>query len=319
MKLADPITDDTHPLLREGGFAIESPPLKEFQKEFAAGLKAGRPSLLTYGKPRIGKTMACRYLKRVLQESGTVVAYIQVERQQKANQVDKQEFWGWFLSNLHRRVGYSAGNSRDVLLNSLLVAADRCSNRRIVLILDEAQYLTIQHLAMLKQLVDSLINEGMSPFVLLSASPEILTRVDMLRQNDLHDLIGRFFTRTHKFRGLAPPEMAPVLSAIDHMRYPADSLVTFTAYFAPQLWAQGWRLASMAPDFERGFREAYKKFRLGGLVELEMNYFISAVRWMLTSLRSTPTACPGELVMESVLQSGIVAAHRAGDGGDVFE
>lgn len=310
-----PVTKDTHPLLRQRGFAIESPPLQEFVEHFELGIQVGELSLCAYGEPRTGKTTAGQFLSRRVEEEGVaVVASALIERQQHPKNIDKKEFWDGFLPPGKRKSYLSPGRTHLDLINYLAVRADKANNDRLVLICDEAQNLVVQHLAMLKMLVDELIKEQFTPFVLLLAQPDVTNLIEQLEKQRLVDLLDRFFTQMHRFRGLTPPEIRGVLTEYDVLDYPQGSGVSFTQYFASELFHRGWRLENEAPTFEGAFRAVHEKFRLGPFRELRMKYLTAAVRCLLTTLKAGDSKTPSELVPDCVRRSGIIEAQRVASG-----
>lgn len=312
------ITADTHPVLRQRGFAIEAPPVREFLERFDNCLRVGELSLCAYGVPRVGKTTTLRHLSRVLEENCITVVAGSIERQQRPKVIDKKELWDEFLKTELQKAWHSPSASREALLNHLMVSADRLGNKRVVLLCDEAQNLVVQHLAMLKKLTDELIHEGFSPFILIMGQSEILRQIEKLREERLYDLVDRFFTNQHRFRGLSPDEIQAVLAAYDVIEFPLGSGISFTAYFAPELFRAGWRLEVEAEAFAREFSSVYLEYRLGAFKELEMKYLVSAVRWLLTSLSEQRRIAPSRLIGECVRRCGLIEARRTvGDIGQL--
>lgn len=326
MAFLEPITDDTHPVLRERGFAIETPPLKELIEAVQRCVGAAENSLCAYGQPRCGKSTGAQYLAALLQADGATVLSIQIEGRESRKQTDRWEFWDQLLTaaNIERHA-HSSADARKLLLHQLAVIADRSKNRRIFFIFNEAQNLTIQHLMLLKHLTDELITFRYAPFVLLSGQPDIQNRVDELRQKatSYHDLIDRFFTQWHRWRGLTTDEIGGVLAAYDSLVFPESSNVSYTAHFAPKLWQEGWRLASEAPALAKEFQSRYLGLKQGSLKELNIKYLVASVRWLLTGLQAQEgrglRPLPASLIPSCVKCSGADESWRiVGETSRVF-
>jgi type II secretory pathway predicted ATPase ExeA len=320
------IHEGPHPVLRQRGFALASPPLVEMEVSFRQALNVGELSLCVFGKPRTGKTTAGRYLERKLQSTGeAVVAFAFIERQQRSNQIDKTEFWQWFLSSLGGKASISSPNKvRELLINWLRVAADKAETTRVILICDEAQNLVFHHLTMLKKLVDELIDISLTPFVLFLAQPEIGLRPEELCRANAHDLVDRYFTRWHRLRGLKIEEFEGILSQFDRLRWPVPEGLSFTEYFAGPQVQHGWRLSHEARAFAQAYSRLHKDLGLGDFNELETKFLISAVRLLLTSIQAANAEGRAvsitELVAQCVLDSGFVDSRRAvGDAENVIK
>ncbi len=325
MKPLNPITDTTHPVLRPRSFAIDSPPLREFEVKVYETVEAGEPSLSAAGPQRAGKTTTAHFLAKTIERQHTlVIGPIQVPRQQKSNDIDEHEFWAWMLASLKNDVMQAtAGDTRKVLFNEIYIRADRLENRRVFLIFDEAQNLTVQHLALLKMMVDVLIGKGFSPFALLIGQPELYSMVRRLLKPDRAgrkyvDLVDRFFTQRYQFRGITPEELPLVLAAYDRMVFPAESSTTFSAHFAPKLVQDGWRLANTANALETEFRRVFNQFQMGPMKELGMKYVTAAARILLLSLQRTGASSlqniTPNLIRHCVDRCGLIDVAQHGQG-----
>jgi hypothetical protein len=313
--------------LRPRGFAINSPPFVEAEEAFRQCLRVGESALNLHGMPRAGKTAFVQHLElKVNAAKEAVVASVFAARQARPTQIDQTEFWCGFLKALnHQAYPWSRSHAHDLLLNDLVVAADRGGTSRVVLIVDEAQNLVLQHFALLKLLVDELIKRRLIPFVLLAAQPDIKLRPVALHKAKCPDLVDRFFTRWQRLRGLTPEEFEDFLGAYDdEMRWPGPEGPTFTAYFAGPQVERGWNLRDEAPRFAEEFSKLNRKLALGTLKELETKFLTTSVRLLLTALQEAnargQTATPSALIEQCVRGSGFVEARQeVGDAENVIE
>lgn len=278
-------------------------------------MAAGEMALCVYARPRTGKTTAIAYLVAKLRASNqAVVASIQVEQQQRLNQIDRAEFWQWFLISLGvPMLSRNPASNRLRLIRHIQAAAEGMGTRRIMFICDEAQNLVVQHLAMLKQLCEELIYEGLDPFVLMLGQPEIQKRPFQLTQAGHTDLVDRFFLRMCRLRGIFPKEFRLVLEYYDQARWPSDG-PTFTEYFARGLFSEGWRLGQETAQFTQAFENLHEKLSLGPIQDLEIKFLTTSVRLMLTELLRAEDARkslrPADLVELCVQASGLIESRR---------
>ena len=319
-----PTLAELHPVLRQRAFVIQSPPYEEFEAVFEECLRVGELALCMYAPPRAGKTTSQTYLARKLEQARrAVVVSTRIPRQQQPR-IDQAEFWSWFLEARQLKpLASSHGRLREQFVNGLRVAADTDETQRVILMCDEGQNLVLQHLALLKALVDELIDKGLSPFVLLVAQPEIQLRPEALRKGNYQDLIDRFFTRWHRLRGLGLGEFEEFIGNYDELRWPQPDGPSFTAHFAGPQVARGWSLRGVAADFRREFNALNKSLGLGELRELETKFLTAAVRLLLTRVQQANadgnTVRMPELIAESVRGSGLIEARRkVGDAEDVI-
>ena len=212
----------------------------------------------------------------------------------------------------------SPATARKALISGLMVEADALKTRKVVLAVDEAQYLTVQHLAMLKLLIEDLINLGLSPFLLLFAQPEIQNRPSQLIKHNYHDLVDRFFIHWHQIKGLVPEEFSDVLAAYDTLAWAPEeggAVITFTQYFSPGLAADKG-MKGLTPYFVEHFRQANRD--LGGDAkkeEFETKFLVTAARIFLLNIQADPRLLERQQVSEAIKvaiePSGIYESRRS--------
>lgn len=300
-----------HPILLQQAFTIKAPPLQEFILEFGRLVKNGELSMVCYGAPRAGKTTARRFLQSGLskvRQAVVVSAFIELD----VGRTDsKNRLWRDLMRGTDRALSMTSSNPYDALFNKICVDADRYDVNRVLIILDEAQNLSLEKLGGLKKLVDELIEHGLSPFVLLMAQPQILARPERLRFFQYQDLVDRFFTRMHRFRGVLPEEIPAVLRFYDETQWPSESGISFTANFVPQLWEKGWRMEKQAPLFQNVIVDLSRRLSLSNN-EIGMKYLVTSVRILLNYLSDGSSAPKDieELILKSVRDSGLIQANE---------
>lgn len=270
----------THPVLQQHGFTIKTPPLVEFVQTFSRLVEGGEMSMVFYGRQRYGKSSARRYLvERIQATRGMVVAWASVQRD-VTKSLARDRLYREFLRAPDQEATIHSRNPYDTLVKYLRVEADKLETDKVILCADEAQNLTLEQLGDLKKFVDDLIDYRLSPFVVLSAQPEILLRPERLRKFFKEDIIDRFFTQVHRFRGVMPSEVPDILAFYDTEQWEGK---TYSEHFAPKLWQEGWRLKTHASAFVDGFSELNTDLSTE-TTEIGMKYLGKAIRMFLLAL-----------------------------------
>lgn len=298
----------THPVLKQHGFTIKTPPLVEMVQTFSLLLNQGEMSMVYYGRQRWGKSCVRRYLVETLQrKQEMVVVWAEVQRD-VGRRLPRDRLWRELLRAKDQHANLYSSHPYDTLVNKLRVEADALDTDKVVLLLDEGQNLTLEGLGDLKKLVDDLVDYGLTPFVVLGAQPEILLRPERLKRFHKEDIVDRFFTQTHRFRGLEPKEFADVLGYYDTATWDGK---TYTEHFLPRLWQQGLRLSAQAGTFGEAFTDLNR--RLGtGTDEVGMKYLTASVRRFFATVgEGTPTfSSQTQTVWECVKGSGLAESWK---------
>lgn len=303
---------ERHPVLSHAGLVFKVPPLVEFMEEFLNLLNRGELSMVCYAPPRFGKSTARRYIQTALSSSKSMVVVTAIIERDVHNKDSRSRLWRDLLRGKDMAANLLSTSPYDTLFNKLVVEADMLQTDSVLVLLDEAQNLSVEKLAALKKLIDELIDHGLSPFVLLIAQPEIMLRSRRLRECNLADLVDRFFTQVYRFRGVSLKEFPEVLGMYDSTDWPLKSGESYTAYFLPEAWKQTWKLKNQSSTFESAFMALHKSLGIKS-EEVGMKYLVTAVRNFLLAIQAdgvpTPTKV-AELVQQCVARSGLVQAYQ---------
>lgn len=300
-----------HPVLSDIGFVVMTEPLKEFVAVFNRIIQSGQLSMVGYAYPRHGKSTIARHLRIRLSTSGKmVVLWAIIERDPKERD-ERGRIWVDLYRGQDRSVTVSVGNIYDALFNRTCTEADRLGTDIVLIQIDEAQNLTVEKLAALKKFVDELREHGLSPFVLMLAQPEILSRPELLKKKLLHDLVDRFFTEMHPLRGVTCEELESILEFYDQSEWPKGSGISYTCHFLEDHWKRGWRLKTQASVFREEFRKLMSQ--VGRSNDIGMKYVVAAVRGFLVSAKANTTAEAKEpleqILVNAIRQCGLIQAY----------
>lgn len=306
---------DLHPVLRQRGFTIKAPPLREFVSEFSKLLSYGELSMVCFGPPRCGKSTASAFLRNRLEETGqAVVLWAHIERDVRQKK-GTDRLWQDLCRGQNDALDPLINRPYYTLVNRTRVLADKLGTPKVLIALDEGQNLTDELYFALKKLVDDLIEYGLSPFVLQMAQPEILSRAERLKHRLFHDLVDRFLTRMYRFRGLRLDEFDEVLRHYDNACWPEGSSTSYVAHFAPNLWRAGWRMEQQVPAFVAAFTALATELGKDSS-DIGMKFVTTAVRGLLNALAQNEAASETiqPLVHDCVRSCGYIeAARQVGD------
>lgn len=299
---------ERHPVLRQNGFILPSPPLVEFVGEFSRLLQDGELSMVYYGRQRFGKSTARRFIVEAIESKHEmVVIWATIARDVKQT-MPRDQLWRDMLRGRQLKANWLTTKPYATLIKSLLVQAEELGTDIVIIILDEGQNLSLERLGDLKKLLDDLIDEGLSPFVVLGAQPEILLRPERLLRFNKEDLVDRFFVNKYRFRGVLPEEFGEVLGYYDNAVWGGK---TYTEHFLPGIWKQGGRLAARATTFQAAFSDLNEKLSTG-TQEVGMKYLTAAIRrFFLDVGEGLPTIREQEDVIRQAAEtSGLAGAWK---------
>jgi hypothetical protein len=126
-----------------------------------------------------------------------------------------------------------------------------------VLLIDEANALSIQDFLFLKDIDNTLTNEGVKLVtIMMGQHPDFDGVLGRLHEEHRLDLVARFTIRRTKFRAYSSvQDLSAVLKGIDEAEFPPDSGVTWTQYFFPLAFLAGFRLENEASNLESALRK----------------------------------------------------------------
>jgi hypothetical protein len=237
------------------------------------------PGASAYGQQRTGKSRACRYLKDALADVlGYPVAVViwSIPEQSESKKSDREFVQEMMIqSGCDRIIGRDAAVLRRRFYTHLMDLAMGFGSRRIVIIVDEAQNLTRLQYGHLIHCFNSLEQSGIQPFFLLVGQPELANSPDSFAEASGLQVIGRFFSKVHRYRGINLSELDDVLQSFD-MPMEEDGLSRLASLF-PADYALGWNLSKLTPCFLEAFQMVLKQHNLGDDLRVPMQYLRSSL------------------------------------------
>ncbi|MEC2375946.1 ATP-binding protein [Bacillus thuringiensis] len=242
------------------------------------------PGGIVYGRPRLGKTRAIRFLQYALREDFKDLPIFVI----KCNH-HKQATERVFFEELLRNVGHGDSESgtlnskRERLYRFLLESAYKSLEQKIVFIMDEAQELQDNHYQWLKDIYNELDNCEVSLTCILVGQEELLRQRAAFIQVKKQQIVGRFMVHDFKFMGIRTlDDLQTCLRGYDdESEYPLGSDITYTQHFFLEAYEKGFRLYQYAEEMMEAFRREREKANLSATAEIPMQYITSTIEYLL--------------------------------------
>lgn len=270
----------SHPVVTKR-YLLSTPPLVRLCKDIRLWLDMRVPGAMIEGQQRYGKTRAVLFaVKDLQQEHGEHFPVFSFNCRRYTVPSDAT-FYGDMLGDLQHSMARSGSGvaRRERLINYLCAKAYPPADRRVVLIVDEAQRLREAHYHWLVDLYNELERQGVVPTVILVGQPELVHQRDAFDKARHKQIVGRFMVHHHHFEGVKKvSDLRTCLRNYDEAtEYPEQSGCSFTRYFFPAAFDSGWRLAGQEQTLWDAFQEVRAEAQLPGKAELPMQYLVRTV------------------------------------------
>ena len=241
-------------------FWIPTPMASRLRDRIEQCLQCGDTGCVIVGEARLGKTSAIRrILSELSNRSGERIHVFYTHYGQRDTETVRAVF-----AKIARALGAEVGRqTADKLLDWITVhladAAQANSTRQVALLIDEAQLLSAKQLNAFAEIYNELVVMRINCAIFFVANLDQfrpLARTLMKIENRY--VRERFFYNLEYFYGIrSEGELAACLNQYDEYRLDDGSERRVTECFYPELYEQGWRLASIAPFYWRYYRENY--------------------------------------------------------------
>lgn len=280
---ARPVAVDLHPVSQQK-YIIPTPSLDGFYERIKKCIRLRTPGAIVHGQPRYGKTYGIRYAMNVLLDDFPNVVMFSFLCHKKASHSESA-----FFSNLLESAGHASpqagiiGAKRSRLIHFLSEKVDRSGQNLLVAFADEAQRLDVIEYEWLRDVHDELERRGVRMITFLVGQPQLLHQKNAFRASKETQIIARFMVDEMAFRGVTSvDDVATCLAGYDESIYPPESDWSYTRFFFPQAFDDGFRLVSQAQAIWDAFRQAHDVARLAFMGEIPMQYFTRTVEIALT-------------------------------------
>lgn len=273
-----PVPLDHHPLILKK-YIVPTPSIDGFYTQIKRCIRLRIPGAITYSLPRFGKTYAIRYSVNIINEDYKHVPVFTFLCQKKIVNSESA-----FFSNLLESVGHEKAHTgvisakRSRLVSFVQEKAERGNHNLAVFFADEAQRLSVTEYEWLRDVHDELERRGTRMITFLVGQHELLHQKHGLREAKQMQIVNRFMIDELRFRGLlSVDDIATCLQGYDEACYPERTNWTYTRFFLPRAYDDGFRLLAQAEAIWEAFVEAHLAAKMGVEVEIPMQYFARAI------------------------------------------
>jgi len=282
-----------HPVLRQD-YAIYTPPMHAMIETIGDWLAQKVTGGYVYGPSRFGKTRTVLWhLKNVLEERFKnklpLVLWMRPD-----TQMHEGLFWSMLLQSTHYQFYELKKNTRKNQLRYLfkqqLITLARASQENfILLMIDEAQYVTLNEWKWLLGLQNELDYEGYRLTIFSIASHQVQYQPNLLARTGNAHIAARFFPVSMRFHGIRNlNELGYVLNGYDiDSEWPEQSGISFLEYFAPEAFKNNCRLANHTDELWQAFVNLIPEeltLKKQNTLELPMQHIAFAVEGVLREL-----------------------------------
>lgn len=291
------VTAGSHPV-ETGRYVIATPAVCQLYDAVKQWIANRVPGGMIYGKQRFGKTRAIKYLVDQLPvDFGPKLAIFALSMHDYRLPTENTFFEDMLYAVGHAFTKGKASAKRNRLIEFLHERAAE-GGSRLIMILDEAQKLHEIQYRWLVDLHNELDERGVTVTWLLVGQNELLHQREVFVTSKRLQIIGRFMVHLYSFTGLRSIEdFKRCLECYDDgdlTDHPRGSGWSFTRYFFPAAFENGWRLATQAETLWDVFAKVRAERRLPGKAEVPMQYFVGTVDYILRTYGSLQEV-PGEI------------------------
>jgi hypothetical protein len=250
-------------------------------------------------KSGMGKTSAMRFLATYLrQKLPRLVVYNHTCRNHKGGSV--RGFFKHFLSTVgHPVLKGETADLRDRLGKTIVDAARLSGLRVAVMLIDEAQAMDVDDFAFLKDVANEIEAEGTTLItVLMAQDPDFRYVQKKLEHSSRLDLMSRFTLNPQQFRAFeSEKDISGVMKQVDNALYSDSVEITWTEFFLPLAFANGFRLANFAQVFFSSMADMLDK--QGLTCQIPARQLFAAIRLFVVDPEEWVSAVCTSAIMEA--------------------
>lgn len=267
-------------------FLIKTPPAQRYFRETYTWLTTGALGALVYGRPRLGKTSATRWVLSALGQALGPLPWLEIPIRGQRVASEREFFQHILRCARHREYGKgTAGDRRDRLAEWLIRRARRSPVNAFVMFIDEAQLLTEHHYYWLLNIGNELDAAGCRLFCLLVGQSELMDDKQEMIDAGQEQIVGRFMVRTLEFPGIqSEDEVRQCLEAYDQTEYPPGSGKRFTEHYVPKAVSKGLHLQSLAAGVWGNFATVWRQVGFEGPAVIPMHYLGATITGVLNAV-----------------------------------
>ncbi|NGM88078.1 ATP-binding protein [Parapusillimonas sp. SGNA-6] len=246
-----PHIDAKHPIATQE-YAVYTPPISELIDTMGNWMNRMESGGYIYGPSRFGKSRGVKwYVRAALEERFQFTIPLVVWIRRPDMQVSEPGFWKDLLAASDFRFvdagkrTHNRSMMRELFRDRLIAMAQAAGSNYVVLLIDEAQEMTLREWQWLLGLQNVLDYDGFRLSVFSIGTQQIGYQHDYLAKSGNAHIAARFFVLHSKFHGLRDcDELNFVLQGYDQeSEWPNDSGKSYLNYFAPNHFSNMHRLS----------------------------------------------------------------------------
>jgi len=273
-----PIDPKLHPMIRHQ-YMLATPSIDALMAKVKRLVRNHTPGAIVFADPRVGKTYAIRYVENALRDEYPDVVCLSWGTENKIKP-SEDAFFTTLLEAAHHPEALKGNSTRKRrrLIERLTELVDESGHNWMMMFADEAQRLGTIEYEWLRDVHDCLERKGIRMITLLVGQPQLLNQKSAFRQSSQSQIILRFMVGELRFDGLTDADsIATCLQGYDEATFPEDSDWTYTRFFFPRAYANGFRLVDQALAVWQAFQRAHLKALPNVPIEIPMQYFAHTV------------------------------------------
>lgn len=273
----DALLRQNHPVFRKN-YVIPTPAISALAREVVSWLRRGETGGIVTGRSGQGKTRAIRYIQRARRElfgPGTAVLCLPM--------TDLPSYKGAFYQHVAGLLGFRIMQARPapIALREKIVAGlrrecERENALRLVLFLDDAQFLSAEDYLAFKPIYDVLVEQYERRVLVVSVGEEGLaelrTDLEAVVEKETQTLVNRFLGKTTQLRAIeSGDELASIFEIYDTLAtFPPGTETSFCESLYPRAYAAGVRLKPLGPSVIELYRQSQLIGASGGELVMSM-------------------------------------------------
>lgn len=273
------VDPSAHPLANKT-YMVPTPAIAAMYSRVRQCIRRGVAGAVIYGHTRWGKTYAIRYCVRLLHLELPRLAILTIGMPRNPSRSEALFFGMLLEAARHERPDSGTALQRRLrLYHKLTELVERAAGNKLIVFVDEAQRLELEHYEWLRDVQDELERRGMRMFTFLVGQPGILNRKSSFRQSvDTSQIVSRFMVDELRFDGFrAADDLRMSLGAYDTSTFPDGSEWPYTRFFLQRAFDTGFRLGKQHQALWDAFDAAHRRARFDFTMEVPMEYVARTV------------------------------------------
>jgi len=291
-------------------FYIRSPMVRDLHDRISQWTWCGLTGGLIVGNSRCGKTTAIRILSdSIISRSGEDIRVFRVSYGKRDTATIRTVFDKIARSLGHEvKKSFTSDQLLEMICNQLSESALVNSARQVVMVIDEAQLLSINQLSAFAEIYNDLYDMHVNGvFFFVANKDQMAPLAAKILEKEYTYLRERFFAHLYEFKGISTSsELKKCLNEYDRYIMDGDSSMTATQYYCPKLYENGWRLAKLSKPYWYHYCETYRKPL--GHDSWGMGRFIRATNLLLMDYLPRCNDPADEALLEACIVKSLAAA-----------